>query len=88
MHILQTYALTIVTRIGGTTDPSPEVYSYTANLSVQVTAIPNPDYIFDHWELDTVNVGSTNPYTVLMDNNHTLKAVFTYSLPPPRCQHL
>jgi hypothetical protein len=78
-----TYSLTITTTVGGTTDPAPGTYSYTANSSVQVTAIPNVDYIFDHWELDTINAGSTNPYTILMDNNHTLKAVFTYSPPPP-----
>jgi hypothetical protein len=69
--------------VGGTTDPAPGTYSYTANSSVQVTAIPNADYAFDHWELDTINVGSANAYTVLMDNNHTLKAVFAYSPPPP-----
>jgi PKD repeat protein len=78
-----TYSLTITTTVGGTTDPAPGTYSYTANSSVQVTAIPDANYLFDHWELDTVNVGSANPYTVLMDNNHTLKAVFTYSPPPP-----
>jgi len=79
----QTYVLTITTTVGGTTDPSPRTHTYTANSSVQVTAIPNADYLFDHWELDEVNVGSANPYTVLMDNNHTLRAVFTYSPPPP-----
>jgi hypothetical protein len=78
-----TYNLTITTTVGGTTNPAPGTYTYTANASVQVTAIPNADYLFDHWELDTINVGSANPYTVLMDNNHTLKAVFTYSPPPP-----
>jgi len=78
-----TYSLTITTTVGGTTDPAPGTYTYTANSSVQVTAIPNANYLFDHWELDTVNAGSANPYTVLMDNNHTLKAVFTYSPPPP-----
>jgi parallel beta-helix repeat protein len=167
-----TYALTITTTVGGTTDPSPGTYSYTANSSVQVTATPNADYTFDHWELDTVTInvyvgisydpnytggllvmsivqggpadkagltvgdvikqvdslqvnraedfkiyveryrkpgdtvvlkidrsnliiqitltlehapiGSPNPYTVLMDYNHALKAVFTYSPPPPQ----
>jgi hypothetical protein len=83
VQILQTYSLSITTTVGGTTNPAPETYSYTANSTVQVTAIPNADYTFDHWELDTINVGSANPYTVLMDNNHTLKAVFTYSPPPP-----
>jgi len=77
------YSLTITTTVGGTTDPVPGTYTYTAYSSVQVTAIPNVDYVFDHWELDTVNVDSANPYTVLMDNNHTLKAGFVYSPPPP-----
>jgi parallel beta-helix repeat protein len=77
------YSLTIVATVGGTTDPVPGTYFYTANSEVQVTAIPTIDYDFDHWELDTINVGSANPYIVLMNNNHTLKAVFTYSPRPP-----
>jgi len=78
-----TYSLTITTTVGGTTNPAPGTYSYIVNSIVQVTAIPEANYIFDHWELDTINVGSATPYSVLMDNNHTLKAVFTYSPPPP-----
>jgi len=78
-----TYSLTITTTVGGTTNPTPGTYSYTANSAVQVTATPDANYIFDHWELGTINVGSANPYTVLMDSNHTLRAVFTYSPPPP-----
>jgi len=80
---IPTCSLTITTTTGGTTTPSAGSYTYTTNSTVQVTAIPDVDYIFDHWELDTINAGSANPYTVLMDNNHTLKAVFTYSPPPP-----
>ena len=78
-----TYALTIITTAGGTTDPSPGTYSYTANSQVQVTAFLNTTaYLFDHWELDSVNVGSANPYSVLMEKGHTLKAVFSL-IPPP-----
>jgi hypothetical protein len=78
-----TYALTIITTAGGTTDPSPGTYSYTANSQVQVTAFLNTTaYLFDHWELDSVNVGSANPYSVLMEKDHTLKAVFSL-IPPP-----
>lgn len=77
-----TYDLTITTTVGGTTDPAPGTYSYTANSTVQVTAFPEAGYLFDHWELDDVNVGSANPYTVLMDKDHTLKAVFS-PIPPP-----
>jgi len=73
----QTYDLTITTTAGETTNPSPGTYSYTANSTIQVTAIPEADYVFKHWELDDVDVGSANPYTVLMDEDHTLRAVFS-----------
>lgn len=76
-----THTLTLTTTAGGTTDPSPGVHSYPINSSVQVTAIPEYNYLLDHWELDSVTVGSTNPYSVFMDANHTLKATFK-SIPP------
>jgi parallel beta-helix repeat protein len=79
--VAPTYALTIVTTTGGTTAPAPGTYSYTANSTVQVTAIPNPNYLFHHWELESLNVGSANPYTVTMDKNHTLKAIFSHVKP-------
>jgi parallel beta-helix repeat protein len=77
-----TYSLTITATVGGTTDPAPETYSYTANSTVQVTVIPEANYLFDYWELDSVNVGSANPYSVHMDKDHTLKAIFS-PIPPP-----
>jgi parallel beta-helix repeat protein len=77
----QTYSLTITSTVGGTTDPAPGTYSYTVNSSVQVTAVPEAEYLFDHWELDDVNVGSANPYSVLMNKNHTLKAIFSHIKP-------
>jgi len=79
---LQTYSLAIISTVGGITDPAPGTYSYTANSPVQVTAIPETNYLFEYWELDDVNVGSANPYTVTMDKNRTLKAVFS-PIPPP-----
>jgi hypothetical protein len=81
---LITRTLKIETTTGGTTNPSPGTYTHSNGTSVQVTAIASANYVFDHWELDTVNVGSANPYTVLMDADHTLKAVFVYSPPPPQ----
>ena len=33
-------------------------------------------YIFDHWELDGVDIGSSNPVNIVMNSNHTLVAVF------------
>jgi hypothetical protein len=37
--------------------------------------------MLDHWELDTVDVGVTDPYSVTMDANHTLVAVFVEAPP-------
>jgi len=75
------YNLTITVTAGGTTNPAPAVYTYGWGEVASVLAIPNIGYIFDHWELDSVNVGSTNPYQVTMDRDHTLRAIF--KLAPP-----
>jgi len=74
---LMTYMLTIITTAGGTTNPAPGTYTYTAGLTIQVEAIPNVNCVLDHWELDEINVGSADPYSVLMDKDHTLKAIFS-----------
>jgi hypothetical protein len=75
------YVLSITTTSGGITDPLPGAYSYPAGFSVQVTAHANQSYVFDHWELNNVNVGSAGSYTVLMNRNQTLKAVFSLASP-------
>jgi len=79
-----TYTLTITTTVGGTTDPSPGSYTYEAGTYASVQAIPDTYYFFDHWELlsqctGSINVGSSNPITVTMDKDHTLKAIFVYA---------
>lgn len=71
------YYLTILAGPGGTTSPAPGVYAYGYGTMVSVSAIPNAGYTFDHWVLDSVNVGSANPYVVTMNENHTLQALFT-----------
>jgi parallel beta-helix repeat protein len=76
-----TYDLAIIATAGGATNPTFGAYNYVNGSSIHVTAFPNTNYNFDHWELDTVSVGSTNPYTILMNSNHTLKAVFIH-VPP------
>jgi len=75
------YTLTIQTTAGGTTNPAPGQHQYGFGTVVGVTAIPDPGYMLGHWTLDTVNVGATNPYSVTMDGNHTIKAFFV--LVPP-----
>lgn len=76
-----TYDLTITAGTGGTTDPAPGVYPHPCGSSVSVEAVPDSCYVLDHWELDGLDVGSANPYSVLMDADHALHAVFTFSPP-------
>lgn len=71
-----TYDLTVSAGAGGTTDPVPGTYSYDEGTNVQIRAIPDANYEFVYWELDGVYNGTGNPTTVLMNENHTLKAVF------------
>jgi len=67
----------------GTTDPAPGTYQITQGSSTQVSAIPQTGYMLGHWELDGVNVSTSTPYSVTMDKNHTLLAVFVIKPPPP-----
>jgi len=80
-HYLQQFTLTVETSTGGTTNPSPGNYNHNPGSNVQVAAVPTTSHALDYWLLDAANVGSANPYTVLMDKNHTLKAVFKSSPP-------
>ena len=76
VKVVPIYTLTITATTGGTTNPSPETHTYLERTSVNVTALPDDCHLFDHWELDGINVGSANPFTVLMDKDHTLHAIF------------
>jgi outer membrane protein assembly factor BamB len=68
--------LTIATTVGGTTNPLPGSYIYWSGTIVSVSATPSTEYRFDHWTLDGSNVGSYNPISVTMNNDHTLIAFF------------
>ena len=72
----RTFTLTITSTSGGTTDPVPGNYSYEEGTIVSVTAIPESDYVLDHWELDGVNVGFDTSTSVTINKDHTLHAVF------------
>lgn len=83
LTIYPPYYLTVVTTAGGNTNPAPGLYGpYSYGDVVPVQALPSPGYTFDHWTLDAVNVGSTNPYSVTMNQNHTIEAFFTL-IPTP-----
>ena len=76
------YTLTITATSGGTTNPAPGTYTYWQGTVVSVTAIPNPGYILDHWELDGAPAGSQNPISITMNTNHNLHAVFKSKYSP------
>lgn len=55
---------------------------YLVNSVVQFKARPEPYYyVFDHWKLDDINIGSSNPCTIMMDEDHVLEAVFSPTQP-------
>jgi hypothetical protein len=68
--------LTIVVVGSGTTDPAPGVYMHPDGSVVDVNAVPDSDWLLDHWELDNVDLGATDPYSVTMNANHILTAFF------------
>jgi hypothetical protein len=75
------YDLTISVVGSGTTDPAPGVYTYAEGTVVDVDAVPDSGWLLDHWERDSVDVGTSVPYSVVMDANHMLTAFFV-EIPP------
>ncbi len=69
--------LTISVTGSGSTTLSVGTHSYDYGTSVQIGANPQSGWKFDHWLLDSTNIGSYNPTSVTMDTNHNLVAVFT-----------
>ncbi len=79
----ETYTLMVDIVGNGSVAKDPDQATYACNTTVEVTAIPDSCYEFDHWELDGENAGTINPIEVLMNSNHTLHAIFrslTYNL--------
>jgi len=70
----QTQILTIQSSSGGTTSPTPGSYTYDYYSSVSVTANPDINYELSNWSGDAS--GTSNPITILMDRDKTIKANF------------
>lgn len=70
------YTLTLTVTDGGTTSPAPDIYFYINGSVVEVSAIPDTNYVFGGWELDGA-IRTDNPLTLTMNANHTIQAVFT-----------
>jgi len=74
--------LTIETSTGGTTDPSPGIYSHLGGTEVTVAALPDDNYRFSEWTGD-VPTGheNDNPITITMDSAKNLIANFIHLEP-------
>jgi len=77
MTILPIYFdLTIEVSGSGTTNPAPGVHNYVEDAEVVVTAIPDSGYALQYWLFNDTYAGTNGSYTVVMDVNYNLTAVF------------
>jgi hypothetical protein len=81
-QIIKKYTLIIQIKGTGTTTPPAGTISYEDGADALVTATPTSGWKLDHWELDSSNVGGTNPYQLKMSANHQLTAVFVLTESP------
>ena len=67
--------LTILSSAEGTTEPPPGNHTYAYRTNASITAIPNSNYVFDHWLLNG-SIERVNPIIVTMDFNYVLQPFF------------
>lgn len=80
------YYLLVEVTGSGTTSPSPGINIYDQGILVQVTGTSATGWNLDHWLLNGINVGSTNPYSITMNKDHNLTAVFTEEEQSPQSE--
>jgi parallel beta-helix repeat protein len=73
---LELFSLEIMVSEGGSTDPIAGIYEYTYGSEVEVNATPEEHYMLSQWLLNDTDVGDANPYTVTIDADYSLTAVF------------
>jgi len=60
----------------GSVDVVPGESSYAAGAEVTLTAVPDEDYVLDHWEVDGVPMGSDETLMVVMNADREVIAYF------------
>jgi hypothetical protein len=60
---------------GGDVTVDPDQASYDYGQQVELTAVPDAGWVFDHWDGDAT--GSDNPLTISMTGNKIITAYFT-----------
>lgn len=78
LHFQVPVILNVSAGANGSVSPSGS-QTLTAGQSYSFQATPNPSYKLDHWDLNGVNMGAANPYTLtaaVSMNGQTLTAIF------------
>ncbi len=70
----ETYTLDVLTTGNGSVTVDPVVAEYDAGTPVELTAVPDPGWLFAEWQGSTS--GTTNPKTFIMVADSTITAVF------------
>jgi hypothetical protein len=73
-------SLTIGSSLGGTTDPTPGIYTYDKSSKVTLTATPGEGYSFSHWLINNQTF-TQNPITITLDQDTIAIAYFSKKLP-------
>ncbi|MDW7679638.1 MAG: PKD domain-containing protein, partial [bacterium] len=73
------YVLTIISNpeFGGTVLKNPDKGGYDPDEMVELTAIANPNFRFDHWSGD-ITTNTNNPITIYMRRDRTIIANFIF----------
>ncbi len=77
---VSSFRLDISSQGGGCTSPPSGSYDMRRGDQAVVSAMPSSGFVHDGWLLDGFMVGNANPITVVMNSNHTLKAIFVEAL--------
>jgi hypothetical protein len=82
-NFIRQYNLAISSSEGGTTNPSPGNHACDKDASISITAIPDSNFKFSHWEgINDSKREKFNPLTLIMDSDKSLKAHFIEFYPP------
>ena len=79
--VQNTYNLDIEIIGNGSVEIDPDLSNYTYGSVVNLTAVANESWEFDHWEGDVS--GNENPLSVMIDDDKTVVAVFSEQEPDP-----
>jgi len=68
------YTLSVDAGVNGKVAISPDQVDYASGTTVQLTAVPNPGYIFTGWSGDAS--GASNPLSIKLTKNTSVTALF------------